>query len=184
MKYYREKVSEPLIYSVDSILAEFKKLNVAIDTFSVNGEDEGYFAGWLKSVKAQNGKVIDYKNNDVYLIAYYPNDHFLYLEGGHAADEGVDVLTGKDVLLVGNSASQIISPNKVFRISSVWSGQECSVFVLQKKSKNGWERISLIDNEDTICNFSDYFWTDDNTLYMKIIYSPDTYFKLQIVAKN
>lgn len=181
-KFYRVEKESVVMYAIDSILSEFNHLGVVIDTVT-QSEDE-YAWKWMKSIKAKNGTTIDYKDNDMSIVAYYPFYHLLLLEGGHASEWGVDVLTGESIDIVGNPASQTISPNKFFRLSSIWSGQECSTHVLQKNESGEWKRIAFIDNVDSICNYSDSFWTDNYTLYMKISYGDHAYFKMKILATN
>lgn len=164
-QYFTEYKRALAIQSTDSIAAELEKINASFTL--------GLYES-LIGVKFANGDSIYYGHDidegcfsEIGIIAYYPEYHFLHMEGGHSSEMGVNVLTGEDILEVGNPATQLYSPNRKFRFSDVFSGQECSTFIFQKIEDGEMIKLFEIDDFNILCYYIESFWTDDYNLYYK-----------------
>jgi hypothetical protein len=179
-KYFRQ---EPQ-YEVVEDFEVAKDMLQGIATF----DDED---SHLAEIKTREGKIINVLEENDYtgFLAYYPSLDILYLEGGHSSDVSYDLTTGESTELVGIPPAFLTSPNKKFRVSGYWSGQECSFYFIQEYKNGRFRKIGDIVQDD-LCNTAAQFWVDDTTLYYELSdYMNESYegsgkyYKLSIVKK-
>lgn len=181
-KYYEEEKTPVVIRSIDSILLELAEINVSLTLLQPQPEFETIGVLYLA-----NGDSIEIDAEgigEVGIVAYYPEYHFLLLEGGHSSEMGFNVLTGEDIFEAGNPYVESISPNNKFRLSAIYGGQECCTFVLQKIEDGVMTKLLEIDDYQILCFYTTCFWVDDYTLYYQTGYSDNySYYKLVIDKK-
>lgn len=162
--YDKFKTHEPVpfrVTDIDSIRTLIKG--------KVEMEKNEYDIILVHSFKALNGKekvFLPYTEEGL-LLAYYPEYNFLLMEGGHSSDEGYDLTTGESIYEAGNPATQMFSPQRLYRISGIYGGQECSTYIIQ--IANQGERLHKMGNifseTSNVCNIHRYFWENDHVFY-------------------
>lgn len=148
----------------------------------------------LNSFTLENGQniQINQRSNEYVVVAYFPTEEVLLLEGGHSSDFSISLKTGEVIETVGNPDYILSSPNKKNRLNGFFPGQECSGHFFQKIE--GDNLIYLVDfgwgskYGNDVCNFKTFHWIDDdNFLYSYLAYSSNSktsemkYFKGELV---
>lgn len=168
--YYKTPDSVAVIRSLDSIVDAISAVG---SLMKIGQLDDDEFA-YLKSIRFANGDSINYNEEgfvyDTWIVAYYPQYGMLEMEGGHSTVFGVNVLNGKSMLEDGNPGTQAISPNKKFRFSDIYGGQECCAFVFQKIVNGNLIKLFDFDDFGILCSVYESFWADDYTLYCDSYY--------------
>jgi len=159
-KFYKKEKQPVRITNIDSV----KSLLKGRVWFNVS--DYGDILIEKIKFDSDTVKVIDDSFEGLF-VAYYPEYDFLYLEGGHTSDDGYDLKTGENIYTAGNPSTQTISPNRKYRISSVFGGQECSTHIIQKYINGRFIKIGELGDLD-YCYFIRSFWEDDNTFYFSV----------------
>lgn len=121
----------------------------------------------LTRIVTRKGGIIDI--DDYFgFVAFFPEQDILLLEGGHGCDLSYNLTTGGDVEISGNPDISYISPDGSFRLSGAYGGQECSGYYLQKKNKDSYLNICMLEHVfplmDKLCHISDAFWISDTEL--------------------
>lgn len=131
----------------------------------------------IDKVILNEGQALQFVPDDLYLLAYYPTEEILLMEGGHGSEFSLSIKTGESLETVGNPEYIIESPNKKIRLNGWFPGQECSNYFFQERS--GDKHIYLIDfgwgseqyGKD-VCYLSDFCWLNDGEfLYSYTDYS-------------
>lgn len=113
---------------------------------------------------------------DAGFVRYYPSEHILLLEGGHASDFSIDLKQGiANVDMVGNPAYIVSSPQKKHRVNGSFPGQECSDYFLQYQTSEGYKMLSRIPLSLStygfdLCTLTDIFWNGEDELYFRNMY--------------
>lgn len=166
VKYYEKELEPYRIENIDSVKNRLKK--------QIDIEKDEYNVAFVKRIEALNGrvKVFDHKYEEGLFVAYYPEYNFILMEGGHTIDLGNDLITGESIEEAGNPADQTLSPNRRYRISGVYGGQECSSYIVQEYKANRYQKIAEI-NDEKLCYMKSHFWLNDTVFY----YSEKNYLK-------
>ncbi len=151
----------------------------------------------VRKIHFRNGKkyteLSDYDYS--FFIAYFPEEDILLCEGGHSTDISFNLKNGNETEETGNPDLFLFSPNKKYRLSGSYDGQECNGYFIQVSKKEDFEKIINLEEEVkretniSICNIRDGFWTNDNTLYLEKYdfdyeYNKYKYLKIQIIEKT
>lgn len=162
VQFYTPPIKTERISNFDSIQSLLKE----VVNFQLQ-DDESLI---ITKIHTRNGKDIDLSNDfDLVFITYFPTYDFLLLESTHSSDDGYNLTTGNRIFIAGNPNNEMISPNQKFRISGIYGGQDCIIYIIQKfTSETNLERIGIIDDID-LCYFRSCFWVNDNTFYYSII---------------
>ena len=127
-------------------------------------DEQGYT---IFKIVCRNGKTY---YDEVYFIAYYPQEDILLCEGGHTSDVSFNLTTGEERENVGNLEYITLSPSKQYRLNGYDGGQECSYYFIQKKIDGKYQRIIDLYNEFEkkidfqLCWILDAFWENDKIL--------------------
>lgn len=132
-------------------------------------------------------------NDDYGFVAYYPEEDILLCEGGHSTDVSFNLKNGEGTELTGNPDIIKSSPTKKYRLNGHFGGQQCSSYFIQRRSKDGYQKIIQLDEEFEeitkiwLCVIGDAFWINDTTFYLteNSSFEYDTkYFKIEIIEEK
>lgn len=135
----------------------------------------------LDSFTLSNGKryQINQESNDYGVVAYYPSEEVLLLNGGHDSDFSISLKTGEVLETVGNLEYIINSPNKKIRLNGFFPGQECSSYFFQEINNGDFKYLvdfgwgSIYGNQ--VCYFASFAWLDDTSfVYSYMDYSSNS----------
>ena len=87
----------------------------------------------------------------------------------YEADNGYDLNLGQDPDVIGHAANFFDAPNRQYRITGAYNGQECYDYkLLHHIGDTPWNIIYSIDMDDA-CHFSHQFWTDTSHFYYSVM---------------
>lgn len=169
----KQETSIPVTYKI----TDFKEIKKVLNNQLIGFYDE-YAIYRIEKIIADNGKEIRTNLDDCSVMEYYPKYHYLLLECGHSSDYLINLKNGKDdVNRIGNPDYYVPSPNNIFRLNGYYNGQT-NVYFLEKNNKNAQpEYMFEISDLLPLAYITKYFWTDDNTIYLKI---ENDYYKIQL----
>lgn len=160
-----KKTIQPKIEKITD-LDEIKKMlkNQLVGEYH---EKVGYFE--ITKIIADNGKEFSSHMDEYGVSAYFPDHHYLLLEGGHSTQEIINLKNGEDdISKIGNPDYYLSSPKNTFRLNGYYSGQSFEHF-LEKTNKNGEPEYLFSFSSLLALDFIEsYFWKDDKTIFVKI----------------
>ena len=126
----------------------------------------------IQQVTAKNGTILyaqESMGGQVWFKAYYPSVRYLSVDTDYEADNGYDLNLGQDPDVIGHAANFFDAPNRQYRITGAYNGQECYDYkLLHHIGDTPWNIIYSIDMDDA-CHFSHQFWTDNSHFYYSVM---------------
>ncbi|WP_298541261.1 hypothetical protein [uncultured Aquimarina sp.] len=173
--FYQENYKKQNNSSAEKI-TDIKKIKSILKNQLIGEYENGDF--FIKKILTDNNKEIDVYQDECNIIAYYPKYHYLLLECGHSSDYTIDLKNGKDdTNRIGNPDYYLSSPQNTFRLNGYYSGQS-HIYFLEKNNKNAAPEYMLnISSLVQLDYWENYFWKDDNTIFLKI---EKIYYKIQL----
>lgn len=124
----------------------------------------------IYKIICRNGETLTLDDEDLYFVAYYPEEEILFFEGGHTSDVSYSLITGEGTDEVGNPDYIDYSTTKKYRLNGSFGGQECSDYFIQEKIGNQYKKIIELNSEFEdktgimLCNIRESYWQSDTIL--------------------